>query len=62
MIKPNPDKETYDKVTEAVKKNDGYCPCIIEKTESSKCICEDFVAKSAMGYKGKCRCGRYIND
>ena len=27
----NPDAAIYKEVTEAVKANDGYCPCLIEK-------------------------------
>ena len=33
------DKETYEKFKVSLKDNDGYCPCSIEKSENTKCIC-----------------------
>jgi hypothetical protein len=30
-IIPNPDKEEYDEITQAVKDNDGYCCCLLEQ-------------------------------
>lgn len=53
----NPDAAIYKEVTEAVKANDGYCPCLIEKSQSTKCPCEEF-RKSLI--QGQCHCGRYI--
>ena len=41
-IVPNPDKAKYDEETEAVKANDGYCPCRIEKIPENKCLCQEF--------------------
>lgn len=63
MIIPNPDKAKYDEVTEAVEKNNGFCPCMINQTEDTKCKpCNIFIRKCQKGYKGPCHCGRYIND
>ena len=56
IIKKNPDEQKYLEVTEAVKQNDGYCPCLIEKSEKTKCICEEFLNQES----GYCRCGRYV--
>lgn len=55
-IIPNPIKEEYDEITQAVKNNDGYCPCLLEKFESSKCICLEFREQTTEGF---CHCGRY---
>lgn len=41
---------------EAVKKNDGYCPCMIERTEATKCMCKDFRNQKE---PGPCHCGRF---
>jgi hypothetical protein len=49
----NPAK--YDEITLAVANNDGYCPCLIEKNEDTKCICKEFREQGV----GLCRCGRY---
>ena len=53
----NPDRETFVKTTVALKNNNGYCPCLIDRTENSKCICIDFKFQSTTG---KCHCGRYV--
>jgi len=53
----NPNNEIYKSVTQAVKDNSGYCPCLIQKNENSKCMCKDFREQN---YKGECHCGRYV--
>ena len=36
------DTELAKQVREKLRNNDGYCPCAIEKTEDTKCMCKDF--------------------
>ena len=36
LIQVNPDKEEVKRIRAAVKANDGYCPCQLEKTERTK--------------------------
>lgn len=55
-IIPNPNKEEYDEISQAVKDNSGYCPCLLEKSENSKCICKDFREQTIEGF---CHCGRF---
>lgn len=43
-------------ILELVKANDGYCPCAIEKTPDTKCICKDFWEQDK---PGECHCGRF---
>lgn len=43
-------------VSDLVKANDGYCPCAIEKTPDTKCICKEFREQEEAG---PCHCGRY---
>lgn len=52
----NPDEKMYELVSKAVADNNGYCPCIIQRTEDSKCMCKEFREQKS----GPCRCGRYI--
>lgn len=54
-IRKNPDRRMYEKVSQAVKDNGGYCPCLIERSERTKCPCEEFGNQE----QGVCRCGRY---
>ena len=42
-------------VADLVKQNDGYCPCMIERTPDTKCMCKDFREQA----EGLCHCGRY---
>lgn len=53
----NPDLDKYKTITQAVLNNDGYCPCLLEKTEETRCICKAFREQE---YEGECHCGRYI--
>ena len=52
----NPYQEEYEEITEAVKLNDNYCPCMIDKNEDTKCMCKDFRLRDS---EGLCACGRY---
>jgi hypothetical protein len=56
-IKPNPNNEKYNKMTKAVQLNKGYCPCMVEQSEDTKCICKDFREQD---YEGLCHCERFI--
>ena len=53
----NPDVKTYNEVTQAVKDNDGYCPCRLLKKPENKCICKEFIENEQLG---ECHCGRYV--
>ena len=54
-IEINPDKEFADKMRKAIRDNDGYCPCRIQKTEDTKCMCKEFLEME----EGTCHCGLY---
>lgn len=54
-IEINPDKQKVMEVRAAVKANDGYCPCQLEKTERTKCICLNFLENNDEW----CHCGLY---
>lgn len=56
MIKLNPDKEVVKEVRKALMENNGYCPCVIEQTEDTKCMCKEFREMES----GECHCGLYI--
>jgi hypothetical protein len=48
--------ELVNEIRQKIKENDGYCPCAIQKTEDTKCMCKEFREKT----EGECRCGLYI--
>lgn len=56
----NPCKEKYEEVTEALRQNNGYCPCLVMKNEDTKCMCKDFRDFYTSGKTGSCHCGRFI--
>ena len=53
----NPDDNVYQEITQAVKDNDGYCPCMIAKSDDTKCPCKEFREQVI---EGECHCGRYL--
>lgn len=52
----NDNKEVVKKIREALLDNNGYCPCKIEHTDDTKCICREFRESSE---EGVCHCGLY---
>ena len=44
-----------DEIAQAVRDNDGYCPCRREKNEDTKCMCKEFREAPC----GICHCGLY---
>jgi hypothetical protein len=55
-IIPNRNVDKYNQMTIAVNENNGYCPCMIEQSEDTKCICKEFKEQD---YEGKCHCERF---
>ena len=55
-IKQNDDKNLVKQIRERLKENGGYCPCRLEKTADTKCICKEFLEQD----EGMCHCGLYI--
>ena len=53
----NPDEEFYNKITQAVKNNLNYCPCMLQKTDDTRCMCRAFREQETEGF---CRCQRYM--
>ena len=37
----NPDQEIVKTVREGLKRTGGYCPCRLERTEDTKCMCKE---------------------
>lgn len=54
------DKEHVAAVRKAIAENDGYCPCKLEKTPDTKCMCKEFRDMITAGTPGTCHCGLYV--
>ena len=54
----NPNKDFVEQMLKALKENSNYCPCKIEKTKDTKCMCKEFREQK----NGWCHCGLYYKD
>ena len=57
-IKLSEDKELVQEIREKIKEKGGYCPCKIEKTDDTKCMCKEFREQEG----GECHCGLYVKE
>ena len=62
-IKFNPDSEIVKLVQDGLKKTGGYCPCRLEKTEETKCMCKEFRDQiKDPDFEGLCHCMLYYKS
>lgn len=57
-IKMTENIELKNQILEELKQNSGYCPCRLEKTSDTKCICKEFKEQE----HGTCYCGLYYKE
>ncbi len=50
-------KQLVKEIRQKLKANDGYCPCKVQKTPETKCMCKEFIESQQLG---PCHCGLYI--
>ncbi len=59
-IRLNENAEVVQTVKEGLKRTGGYCPCRLEQSESTKCICDEFLQQMAdPEFEGYCHCLLY---
>ena len=59
----NPDKETVRIVREGLAQKDGYCPCRLERTPDTKCMCTEFKNQiKDPDFEGFCHCMLYYKE
>ena len=62
-VRLNEDKEIVAAVREGLKRTGGYCPCRLERTEDTKCMCKEFREQIAdPKFTGYCDCLQYYKD
>lgn len=59
MIKFVDDKDRVKEIQDALRENDGYCPCQFVKSEDTKCMCKIFRDMMAENKDCLCPCGLY---
>ena len=47
-------------IEEQLQENGGYCPCRLEATPDTKCMCKEFRDQLQRKESGACHCGLYI--
>ena len=59
----NPDEEIVATVKEGLERTGGYCPCRVERTEDTKCMCKEFrdQLKDPI-FEGFCHCLLYYKS
>lgn len=58
-VRKNPDKHVAKDIMRQIKENNGYCPCKLEQTPATKCMCQEFRNQNIPGY---CHCGLYYKE
>lgn len=59
----NPDEEVVKTVKEGLKAKNGYCPCRLEMTDDTKCICKEFREQMEdPDFEGFCHCMLYYKE
>ena len=56
MIKYTDDAELKEQILQALKESNGYCPCRIDRTPDTKCMCKEVRDME----EGTCHCGLWV--
>ena len=63
VISLNPDAGLVETVREGLKRTGGYCPCRLERSEDTKCICQEFRQQMEdPNFEGYCHCMLYYKS
>ena len=59
-IRLNENEEVVKTVKEGLKRTGGYCPCRLQRTEDTKCMCTEFKNQiKDPDFEGFCHCMLY---
>lgn len=62
-VRLNEDKDVVETVREGLKRTGGYCPCRLQRTDDTKCICKEFKEQMAdPDFEGYCHCMLYYKS
>ena len=62
-IKLNPDEKIVKAIKDGLKKTGGYCPCRLQRTEDTKCMCKEFREQiKDENFEGYCHCLLYYKS
>ena len=62
-VRLNEDAEVVRMVREGLEARGGYCPCVREVSEDTKCMCREFREQIAdPEFEGYCHCMLYYKE
>ena len=62
-IRLNENKDVVETVKKGLQARGGYCPCRLEMTEDTKCMCKEFRDQIAdPDFEGFCHCMLYDKE
>lgn len=62
-VRLNDNKQIVQEIREGLKNTGGYCPCRVERTDETKCICKEFKEQMAdPDFEGYCHCMLYYKS
>ena len=62
-VRLNDNKEIVNEIREGRKHTGGYCPCRVERSDETKCICREFKEQIAdPDFEGYCHCMLYYKS
>ena len=62
-IRFNENEKVVNAIREGLKKKNGHCPCRIEQTEDTMCMCKEFREQIAdPEFEGFCHCMLYYKE
>ena len=63
IITFNEDRKIVEAIREGLKKKNGHCPCRLEETEDTMCMCKEFREQIAdPDFEGFCHCRLYYKE
>ncbi len=62
-VKLNDDKAVVKIIKDGLERNNGYCPCRLEKNNDTKCMCKEFREQiKDPNFEGYCHCMLYYKS
>lgn len=62
-VRLNEDQELVTRIREGLRQKNGHCPCKLEVSPATKCICQEFKDQIAdPDYEGYCHCMLYYKS
>lgn len=62
-VRLNEDKDVVERVQAGLKAKNGHCPCVLQMSEDTKCMCKEFREQIAdPDFEGYCHCMLYYKE